>query len=44
VFYTPKKGHLEFTDSDFVAFKGIASMPAVGSNVPLVRLQSQCDA
>jgi hypothetical protein len=35
IFYAPEKGHLDFTDDDFVAFKGIMALPAVGREVPL---------
>jgi hypothetical protein len=33
IFSNPHKGYLDFTNSEFVAFKGVGSMPAVGSAV-----------
>lgn len=33
VFSTPQSGYLDFTDENFVAFKGVISTPAVGNNV-----------
>lgn len=35
IFYEPERGHLDFTDDDFVAFRGIMALPAVGRKVPL---------
>jgi len=34
IFFNPEKGYLDFTDSNYVAFKGVASLPAVGNKVP----------
>jgi hypothetical protein len=34
IFYRPECGYIDFTDSDCVAFKGVCSMPAVGTKVP----------
>lgn len=44
VFYTPTKGYLDFTDDDFVAFKGVASIPAAGNKVPLEGFKISAEA
>jgi hypothetical protein len=44
IFSNPHKGHLDFTDSEFVAFKGVGSMPAVGSAVPFEGFKVSADA
>jgi hypothetical protein len=44
IFSNLDKGYLDFTNSDFVAFKGVGSMPAVGSAVPFEGFKVSAEA
>jgi hypothetical protein len=41
---SPHKGYLDFTNGDFVAFKGVGSMLAVGSAVPFEGFKVSAEA
>jgi len=44
IFFNPEKGYLDFTDSNYVAFKGVASLPAVGNKVPFEGFKVSAEA
>jgi hypothetical protein len=44
VFHTPEKGFPDITNSSLVAFKGVGSIPVVGSKVPFEGLKVSAES